>query len=280
MFSLICASTNGWANNCHAGDLRRHRAHYDLIVMRFRYFAPDPSPEISNSIQSVIVSTVHTSDSTIMICGIQPWWFTYFTSWRWLSSHMWRIFEFGHYNLARSFTLKFTLKEPESESRCSDVSKFNSWKRWWEGTNLSLSLLKQGHLNYPLIAQMAVSSVCSWALESVVNNRQMVDASSEPWQCSSLGWFQIYEIIYFQAEACRWSRKWTAKSMYCHIIKAPWIQANWCETSFDCGYLKFDYFIHFLYCGQVWATMMFAVARPIEQFDRNPNLMKFVITVV
>ena len=25
---------NGWVNNCEAGDLRRHRAHYDVIVMR------------------------------------------------------------------------------------------------------------------------------------------------------------------------------------------------------------------------------------------------------
>ena len=33
IFSLICAWTNGWANNRDAGDLRRHRAHYDVIVM-------------------------------------------------------------------------------------------------------------------------------------------------------------------------------------------------------------------------------------------------------
>ena len=30
MFSLICACTNGCANNRDAGDLRRHRAHYSL----------------------------------------------------------------------------------------------------------------------------------------------------------------------------------------------------------------------------------------------------------
>ena len=33
MFSLICTWINGWVNNGEAGDLRRHRAHYDLIVM-------------------------------------------------------------------------------------------------------------------------------------------------------------------------------------------------------------------------------------------------------
>ena len=33
MFSLICAWTNGWVNNQDAGDLKRHRAHYDVTVM-------------------------------------------------------------------------------------------------------------------------------------------------------------------------------------------------------------------------------------------------------
>ena len=33
MFSLICAWINGWVNNREAGDLRRHRAHYDLTIM-------------------------------------------------------------------------------------------------------------------------------------------------------------------------------------------------------------------------------------------------------
>ena len=33
MISLICAWTNGWVNNHEAGDLRRHRADNDFIVM-------------------------------------------------------------------------------------------------------------------------------------------------------------------------------------------------------------------------------------------------------
>ena len=32
-FSLICAWTNGWANNRETGDLRRNRAHHDVTVM-------------------------------------------------------------------------------------------------------------------------------------------------------------------------------------------------------------------------------------------------------
>ena len=33
MFSLICVWKNDWVNNREAGDLRRYRAHYDVIVM-------------------------------------------------------------------------------------------------------------------------------------------------------------------------------------------------------------------------------------------------------
>ena len=34
MFSLTCVWINGWVNNREAGDLRRYRAYYDVIVMR------------------------------------------------------------------------------------------------------------------------------------------------------------------------------------------------------------------------------------------------------
>ena len=36
MFSLICAWISSWVNNREAGDLRRHRAHYNVIVMWLR----------------------------------------------------------------------------------------------------------------------------------------------------------------------------------------------------------------------------------------------------
>ena len=31
MFSVICIWINGWVNNRGPGDLRRYRAHYDVI---------------------------------------------------------------------------------------------------------------------------------------------------------------------------------------------------------------------------------------------------------
>ena len=38
MFSLICVWINDWVNNRGAGDLRRYRAHYDVIVMECEMF--------------------------------------------------------------------------------------------------------------------------------------------------------------------------------------------------------------------------------------------------
>ena len=37
MFSLICVWINGWVNNREAGNLRRYRAHYDVIVMFLKH---------------------------------------------------------------------------------------------------------------------------------------------------------------------------------------------------------------------------------------------------
>ena len=44
MFSLIWVWINGWVNNREAGDLRRHRAHYDVIVMNMIFPLSHPAP--------------------------------------------------------------------------------------------------------------------------------------------------------------------------------------------------------------------------------------------
>ena len=46
MLSLIYSCINGWVNNGEAGDLIRHRAHYDVIVMRFNIKTTLPPREI------------------------------------------------------------------------------------------------------------------------------------------------------------------------------------------------------------------------------------------
>ena len=37
MCSLISARINGWVNNREAGDSKRHRDHYDVIIMKYAY---------------------------------------------------------------------------------------------------------------------------------------------------------------------------------------------------------------------------------------------------
>ena len=39
---FFCNRIYGWVNNGEAGDLRRHRAHYDVIVMKEWQLIPTP----------------------------------------------------------------------------------------------------------------------------------------------------------------------------------------------------------------------------------------------
>ena len=57
MFSLICTWINCWINNHEAGDLRRHRSHYDVIVMMYHL----------TSIGNVMVETSRSYDHFISI---------------------------------------------------------------------------------------------------------------------------------------------------------------------------------------------------------------------
>ena len=49
MFSLVCAWINGWVNNRGAGDLMRHSAHYDVIVMSWYVAISLPHHDDSSS---------------------------------------------------------------------------------------------------------------------------------------------------------------------------------------------------------------------------------------
>ena len=48
-FSLMCARINGWVNNGEVGNLRRHHAHYDVIVTTkiMHVSALDPSYDMA-----------------------------------------------------------------------------------------------------------------------------------------------------------------------------------------------------------------------------------------
>ena len=47
VFSLICTWINYWVNNGEAGDLRRHRAHYNVILMLYKSIYPVLCPKLT-----------------------------------------------------------------------------------------------------------------------------------------------------------------------------------------------------------------------------------------
>ena len=74
MFALVCAWINGWVNNREAGDLRRHRAHYDVTVReifsgRITGHNNDPitpwaqTPQIAKTLRSTSIR--HRSDAKL-----------------------------------------------------------------------------------------------------------------------------------------------------------------------------------------------------------------------
>ena len=65
MFSLICTWINGWVNNGEAGDLRRHRAHYDVIVMCILITENRTLQE-----QCALADTTNSNDR-MKICGLK-----------------------------------------------------------------------------------------------------------------------------------------------------------------------------------------------------------------
>ena len=81
MFTLICARINGWENNREAGDLRRYRTHYDVIVMRnIRGKGIAETGRFARELPQtalVRVSTKLFSLSFLISCEITPRWIYY-----------------------------------------------------------------------------------------------------------------------------------------------------------------------------------------------------------
>ena len=74
MFSLICAWINGWVKSRDAGDLRRHRAHYDVIVMPVQLLGSEDTVNVEiNQWQSGrFVRTVVSLSLEIPQCHTKP----------------------------------------------------------------------------------------------------------------------------------------------------------------------------------------------------------------
>ena len=84
MFNLIGAPINGWVNNRHAGDLRRHRAHYDVMVMPQRTSNAKRACYVSNLwLSQFVTESVEICDNVkifISTIYIQSIWINMFSS--------------------------------------------------------------------------------------------------------------------------------------------------------------------------------------------------------
>ena len=103
-FPLICTWINGWANNREAGDLRGHRAHYDIAVMILtsRYgnwsleWNPFPDYCPLNLLTSALFLIIFEAeadmlwtklDNTIAVDALAPCITSYQQPWYWLLTH-------------------------------------------------------------------------------------------------------------------------------------------------------------------------------------------------
>ena len=81
--SLMCTRINGWVNNGEAGDLKRHRAHYDSIVMKemIRFYChttppppPHPHPFPSSKADTDIRTKINKNVSYYMNSMFLTYW--------------------------------------------------------------------------------------------------------------------------------------------------------------------------------------------------------------
>ena len=72
MFSLIYAWINGWVNNGKAGDLRRHRAYYDVIVMMLHCCQTGAPHNIQGARFIVVCCGFVPVDFTLMVALLAP----------------------------------------------------------------------------------------------------------------------------------------------------------------------------------------------------------------
>ena len=85
MYSLICVWINAWVNNCEAGDLRCHRTHYEIIVMRAKSNAVG-NPKMNSTVCVRINSSIQ--------------WLQHIHKYRWnlnwnaILKVMWRLLSF------------------------------------------------------------------------------------------------------------------------------------------------------------------------------------------
>ena len=90
VFSLICSWIHGWVNNREAGDLRRHRAQYNVIVMY--------TIRVLDSRHSILIMSLRSRRYFYGKYSLK-WWYNLYQKLKNSPNNTWR--EFNHWNQQR-----------------------------------------------------------------------------------------------------------------------------------------------------------------------------------
>ena len=94
--SWICSRINGWVNNREAGDLRRHSAHYDVIVMKEKTVARPSYCILNMGIPLLVRRHIH------METPVWSWPNRQTESWRFIVKHLCQNYAlFGKFGILR-----------------------------------------------------------------------------------------------------------------------------------------------------------------------------------
>ena len=93
MFSLICAWINDWVNNREAGDLRRHRGHYDVNVMTT--YTPDWCVMGPLGPGDIISDCIMVTDAVFLL---QLFLTFHNISWPWTTTCTYHVYCLGSYS--------------------------------------------------------------------------------------------------------------------------------------------------------------------------------------
>ena len=74
MSSLFCASTNGWVIMWDAGDLGRHRTHYDITVIDYIVWCVCPIPESHVAYDRADSRFAPSQCDSALLCNDVPHW--------------------------------------------------------------------------------------------------------------------------------------------------------------------------------------------------------------
>ena len=126
MISLICARINGWVNNGKAGDLRRHRAHYDVTVM----FSESVRRHLLAKRHKIaqIISTNNTS-AILRNSGSIHDFIKLFVTWRYIM-HMSQLFDFVLPDTLSKFKFLVTIEVNSGFEISCSCECVISWRLW------------------------------------------------------------------------------------------------------------------------------------------------------